>query len=212
MKKISIVVTGLLILSACNNKSKQSAQGEQKSEKKVDAKEVQHTPANKVTSADYDTLFVAAYENQIDIVKEKLKEGANINHADSDGRTALMLAAFNGHTEIVNYLLNEGADCRILDTTKRSALMFACTGPFIETVKLLINAGSEINGKDSHENWTPLMFASGEGQLEIVKLLIASGADISMVDIDGESSYDFALSKGHTATAQYLKSVAQNQK
>lgn len=206
------MVAGILLLSACHSKPK-DAHSSQASDDEVSTQEAKKSeaPAASFSSADYDTLFSAALDHQVDLVQKKIKQGLDLNKTDEAGRTALMLAAFNGHTDIVKMLMASGADCRKLDVNNRSALMFACTGPFLETVKVLIEEGAEVNGMDSHENWTPVMFAASEGQLEVVKYLIEVGADISMVDIDGESSYDFALSRGHTATAEYLKQMAQKQ-
>ena len=50
------------------------------------------------------------------------------------------------------------------------------------------------------------MMAAAEGQLEVLKTLVAFGADLSMVDVDGESSLDFADSKGYSAVAEYIRS------
>ncbi len=201
MKNIYFVAVAVLLLSACNNNAKRT--------EKITCSTMSHIETKSpITQADYDTMLMAAFEDQIEILKNKIQAGANINHADTDGRTALMLAAFNGHIDVVDYLLDNGADCKKVDNTNRSALMFACTGPFLETVKHLISAGAEVNGMDSHEKWTPLMFAASEGQLEIIKFLLESGADVTMIDVDGESSYDFAISRGHDATAEYLKNVA----
>lgn len=47
------------------------------------------------------------------IVKRLLDHGANINHQDSDGRTALSVAALcahnGGYTKVVSLLLDSGA-------------------------------------------------------------------------------------------------------
>ena len=53
------------------------------------------------------------------------------------------------------------------------------------------------------------MMAASEGQLEVLKVLVSNGADLKMVDVDGESSLDFAKSKGHKAVADYIKTKLQ---
>lgn len=209
MKKVNyVLIPALVFTMSCNNTSKKS---EAQNEKQPT--EVEVPVASKTFSQDDYTIFLAAaLEDQMEVVKEKLTAGIDVNYQDENRRTALMLAAFNGHVEIVKLLLEKGANVSLVDMTNRTALMFASTGPFVETVKLLLDAGSDVNGIDSHESWTPVMFAAGEGQLEVVKLLVKAGADISMVDVDGESSYDFALSRGHATTASYLKELAQAKK
>ncbi len=210
MKHLNLIIASLIILSACNSKPKQTSEAHEAPVVKSQQLKAEKPQASgALTREDYDAFLFASLENKIDIVKAEMAKGIDVNWANEEGRTALMLASFNGHTGIVKMLLDAGADCRMVDATNRSALMFACTGPFLETVKVLMQAGSEINGTDSHENWTPVMFAAGEGQLEVVKFLMESGADVTMVDVDGESAYDFAVSRGHATTADYLKEVAQ---
>ncbi len=118
-----------------------------------------------------------------------------------------MLAAYNGNNEIVKLLINRGGDVNLTDEIERTALMYASTGPFVNTVTTLLEAGAEPNLIEKEENWTAAMMASAEGQLEVLKTLIAYGADLNMVDIDGESSLDFASANGHTAVVEYIKSV-----
>lgn len=206
MKKVNYVLLPALALAmSCTNTSKKT---ENKVEKTVAPTETV-APSTSFSQDDYTMFLAAALENQKEVIVEKLAAGIDVNYQDENNRTALMLASFNGHLEIVNLLIEKGANVAHVDLTNRSALMFACTGPFVETVKVLLEAGAEVNGIDNHENWTPIMFAAGEGQLEIIKVLLEAGADVTMVDVDGESSYDFALSNGHTATANFLKEIAQ---
>jgi len=117
-----------------------------------------------------------------------------------------MLAAYNGNIEIVKLLIDKGADVNTTDEIGRTALMFASSGPFVNTVLTLLQAGAKPNLTDKEEDWTAAMMAAAEGQLEVLKTLVAFGADLKMVDIDGESSLDFASSKGHSAVVEYIKS------
>ncbi|TRX71629.1 ankyrin repeat domain-containing protein [Carboxylicivirga sp. M1479] len=154
---------------------------------------------------DLELYFQSALDGNIGPVEEAIKQGVDIEVRDQNNYTALMLAAYNGHHHIIKLLLDKGAQIDAKENLNRTALMFASTGPFVQAVELLIQSGAEVNAFDNHENWTPVMFAAGEGQLEVVKLLIANGADLSMLDTDGESSLDFAKSKGHTEVAAYLQ-------
>lgn len=206
MKKKYIPLFALALTVSCNSASKEKVQASSAVDK---VEQVTASKVAAVTEADYESLMMAALENQMDVVKQLLNKGCEINHVDENKRTPLMMAAFNGHTEIVKFLLDNDANAQLVDDTNRSALMFASTGPFAETVKVLLAAGSDVNGTDSHENWTPVMFAAGEGQIEVVKILLAAGADITMVDVDGESAYDFAIANGHQDMAAFLKNLAQ---
>ena len=54
-------------------------------------------------------LFDAAYDGDLDKVKQLLLEGANVSYRDHDGWTPCASAAAWGHTAIVKILLTNGA-------------------------------------------------------------------------------------------------------
>lgn len=80
-------------------------------------------------------------------------QGADVNHSDSDGRTALHVAAFcvqksTGHSDIVACLLNHGANPNLPDS----------------------------------EGITPLLGASNSGNYLVCELCLESDADVNMAD------------------------------
>lgn len=158
------------------------------------------------TALDQDKIMQAALEGEITTVQDALNNGFDVNTTDANKRTLLMLAAYNGHNQIIELLVANGADVNLRDTINRTALMFASTGPFVSTVQSLLQSGAQPNLTDDQENWTAAMMAAAEGQLEVLKVLVAHGADLKMVDVDGESSLDFAKANGHTQVADYIAS------
>ncbi|WP_319268451.1 ankyrin repeat domain-containing protein [uncultured Draconibacterium sp.] len=202
MKKLGIAVVMMflgLLLFSCGTKTKDNNE-----EEKLPAE----TGSNKTEKAQLDTtlIFQASLEGNVQTVLNALDDGFKPNTIDENGRTVLMLAAYNGNTEIVKLLIDRGADVNSSDEVERTALMYASTGPFVNTVLALLKAGAEPNLIEKEESWTAAMMAAAEGQLEVLKTLVAYGADLDMVDIDGESSLDFAKSNGHSAVVEYLKS------
>ena len=115
-----------------------------------------------------------------------------------------MLAAFNGHTSTVQVLVEAGAIIDTRDEIGRTALVYAASGPNSEVVQFLLKHKANPNVIDKAEEWTALMFAAAEGHAQVVSLLLAHGADVTLKDIDGETAYDFALSKGHSDAAKLL--------
>ncbi len=200
MKKLTLIVGLALLISgifSCKDKAKSTTNSNTtktqglKSEKEV---------------FNIDLLLQSALDGKLQTLKNAIEKGFDVNTIDSNKRTAIMLAAFNGHTEIVDLLIENGANVNMTDNLNRTALIYASTGPFVPTVTSLLNAGAKPNIVDNQEKWTAVMMAASEGQLEVVKTLVANGADLKMVDIDGESSLDFANSKGHKEVAKYIKS------
>ncbi len=62
-----------------------------------------------------ETMFLplvlkAVMDNQTEIAKYLIEEGASVNRPDGFGMTCLMWAANNGNLELVTFLLSKGAD------------------------------------------------------------------------------------------------------
>lgn len=55
-------------------------------------------------------IIKTVMDDQTEISKFLIEEGANINNPDSFGMTCLMWAAYNGNVELVKFLLSKGAD------------------------------------------------------------------------------------------------------
>ena len=92
------------------------------------------------------TLYMASQNGHVDIVKQILKDGAEVNIDDKRyGATPLWIASGQGHDEIVKLLLEAGAN---------------------------VNARLHRGGK----KYTPLSIAKKEGHREIVRLLKEYGA------------------------------------
>lgn len=154
-----------------------------------------------------DQLQKAAHDGDLKTVEAKLKEGANVNGMDAEGRTALMLAGFNGHSEIILKLLEEGASINRRDIMGRTALLYTATGPFPEAVKILLDKGANPNVVDSEEHFSPLMHAAAEGNLDVVKILVEAGSDITLTDVDGDNAASFARQSGHLEVASLLEKL-----
>ncbi len=64
-------------------------------------------------------------------------------------------------------------------------------------VQILLAEGAEINSRDRQFNGlTPLMYAAINGHLTVLKCLIQAGANLNLVDYQGYSALDAALSSG----------------
>ncbi len=161
-----------------------------------------------VNEAADQVLWQAALEGEVDAMAEAIGQGARVEAADADGRTALMYAAFNGHEEAVQWLLDRGAAVATRDSAGRTPVMFASSGPFAPTVQLLLDFGANPNDADEAEGWTALMFAAGEGQLEVVRVLLKYGADPTAVDTDGDMAADHAATKHHAEVEKLLRDAA----
>jgi len=86
---------------------------------------------------------------RVQLVELLIAKGAEVNHRESDGRTALMYAAENGDTQAVNALLRSGASVNLADNEGETALMKAAASSCTEeTVAALLSAGADLNVRD----------------------------------------------------------------
>ena len=157
-----------------------------------------------VAPIDEEAFRKAAFQGELQTVRQALEQQVDIDAVDAEGRTALQLAAYDGHTAVVRHLLtcNPAVDHR--DKSGRTALMYAASGSNHETVAVLLGAGADTNLVDSVEGFTALMFAAAEGQLEVVRVLLQHGADVTLTDADGDTALRFAQKNGHAGVAELL--------
>jgi ankyrin repeat protein len=105
-------------------------------------------------------LHKAVEENDLELTKDLINKGVDINCKDSDGRTPLFNAVYGGDyfyddfDEITEFLLNNDADSNIIDKYGRTPLMACVHSPI---AKILINHGAK--GVD----FTHIYYRNSEG-------------------------------------------------
>lgn len=99
-------------------------------------------------------LIAAVEHGRVDATKALLAAGANVNHADAQGRTALMHAASNLDSTLFVPLLDAGADASLKASNGWTALLFACGSErdsgACEAVEKLVDC-SEARGKERND-------------------------------------------------------------
>lgn len=70
-------------------------------------------------------LFQASANGNLELLKELLDEGANINIISQNGYTPLHRASQNGHTAVVEFLLSKGADAGVESNDRETPLTLA---------------------------------------------------------------------------------------
>jgi ankyrin repeat protein len=194
-KNVHLVIPLLLVIfTSCN------------SERKKNSVPPVQEEINAISAISDASLIDPANRGELKVVEDLLKQGADVNQADQDGRTPLMYAAYNGHTETVKLLLEHKAFVDVTDVNGRTALMFAASGPFPVVVGLLLDYQADPNKADYGEHFTALMYAASEGQLEVVNILIEHHANPAMKDIDGDNALSFARKNGHSDVVKFLES------
>jgi len=134
----------------------------------------QATPIN--SEADI-ALLSAAYEGNIEAVKQQLAEGADVNVKDKDYRneTSLQYAAQEGHMKVAELLIANGADVNAkVFGNGETPLQYAVQEGHQEVVELLIANDADVNALSVYG--APLDEAVERDETEIADLLRKHGA------------------------------------
>jgi ankyrin repeat protein len=152
-----------------------------------------------------DMLLNAVANNNLELAKTAVTNGADVNYAKKDHYTPLTLAVKNKNAVMVSYLLNSGADTNqkmdrfsYLDTP----LIFAVENDDLKIAQMLVQAGADVNTPremkkggllsfpTNADGATPLIFAiqkemTDMPSLPMVQFLISKGADVNQANDHG---------------------------
>jgi ankyrin repeat protein len=138
--------------------------------------------------SDLTALHMAVETGNIEITRELLQAGADVNARTSFRRTPLMQIDSDATPELVKLLLTYGAKLNQRDEDKASVLINAAkSSASTEVLQLLIQAGAKIDTADKDQR-TALMEAANDENLEAVKTLLAAGANVNLKDKDGATA------------------------
>ncbi|KAM7424362.1 hypothetical protein PAMA_000621 [Pampus argenteus] len=141
------------------------------------------------TQAVQQAVTAAASMGHTQVAELLLKQGADINVTDKQGRTSLMLAASEGHISTVELLLSKSASLSSADQEGLTALSWACVKGQKGAVQLLVEAGADLNQPD-RQGRTPLDLAALNGDADTVHCLVDHGAVLERADNNGARTAD----------------------
>lgn len=115
-------------------------------------------------------IINAASAGSLERLKELLKEGADADMKDEEGRTALHFASGYGELECMEALLDAGASINACDDDKNTALHYSAGYGNKEATELLIKKGADTSLKNA-EDKTAKEVAEMNDQDEVAKIL-----------------------------------------
>ena len=134
-------------------------------------------------------LYDAVSGNRISKIEQLLKQGADVNAKDEDGRTPLHDASYWDLVGIAKFLIENGADVNAKDKDGWTPLYRASHWDYVGIAKLLIENGADVDAQNIN-GWTPLHQAAVWDRIDIVKVLIENGADPFIKNKDGQTPLD----------------------
>ncbi len=159
------------------------------------------------------TLYQAAKAGDVDVIREQLASGADINEiregretlfgGTEDSGTPLLAAAAAGHLDAVRVLLEAGADPRLKNANGEDALLHAVAPGHARIVDLLIDAGAEVDTRGP-EGRAALSIAAWGGHETILKTLLDHGANVAVADAGGVTPLHYALRQRQLPVARLL--------
>ena len=148
-------------------------------------------------------LLQACIDNELDVVRDALKSGADANAKDRYGYLGTHLATEKGNVDIVNVLIDNGADVNAVTKGKWTALHFAAEEGHVDVAKVLLRNGADVNAV-TKKKATPLRFAALCGHVDVAKMLIQNGADVNAVEQENNTALHYAAMMGHPQIAKIL--------
>lgn len=155
--------------------------------------------------------YIAAKFNNIEIMKELIKRGGNINSCapGSAGVTPLLIAAHHGHEDMVKLLCEAGADISAEKENGSNVMFSACKHGHLSILKLLHAFGATFaNGFRRLDKMHAIHVACEKGHHEIVDYILSSmHGDVSVTLIDTRSTcLHLACAHNHVEVIRVLLS------
>jgi uncharacterized protein len=116
-------------------------------------------------------LLMAAQRGDIETALKLLREGADINVTDAQGRTPVMIATYQHNTDLVRALIQEGADINMRDMRKENPLLHAGAQGWLDILKLAIEAKADTTLTNRYGG-IALIPAAERGHVETVRELL----------------------------------------
>jgi ankyrin repeat protein len=139
----------------------------------------------------------------IEMVKNLINTGTDIEACDANGYTPLIVASMNNLPIIVQLLIDAGAKLDAEDKNNVTAINHAAYNGYTNVVELLIRSGANIHTPSIHGH-TPLLNAVRNDQPDTARLLIKAGADVNIRSNQGVASLHIVAHNGSTEIVDIL--------
>ncbi|XP_071079435.1 E3 ubiquitin-protein ligase MIB2-like [Haliotis cracherodii] len=116
-------------------------------------------------------LILACSAGVVDVVKQLLDEGVDINQKDVGQQTPLLHALFRDADDVLEILLARGSDVNLAGQQGITPLHMTVINKGTKHVSLLVERKADVNIRDKNGN-TPIHVAIGMGKKDLLSLLL----------------------------------------
>lgn len=152
---------------------------------------------------EFNNIFNAIKEGNIEAVKSFLKPGFDINATNKEQDTPLHAAVCYGYREIIELLLKHDAKMDSINGKNMTPLHTAVKYGYPGVVQLLLKHGANANAT-GYKEWTPLHVAAKKGNLTIVQELLKAGASVNSLTKVWQTPLDLAIDEHSKEDNQLL--------
>lgn len=160
-----------------------------------------------IKRADWTPLMFATANGHLDVTRELIKYGADVNRINKDGWNSFHLACREGLLLILDYLLVKvnASQWKTRSNNLRTPLHTAAMHGQLTTITYLLKHGAYQKDEKDSCGTTPLMDSLRFGFVDVADCLIKEhGADIYTTDSIGRSCVHIAAHSGQIDSIKYL--------
>jgi ankyrin repeat protein len=154
------------------------------------------------------TLVEAAKLDYIEVVKQLMERGADVNECNKWRNTPLIEASWHNNPEMVKTLLAYGAEVNRPNFAGVLPIFAAAQTGSLPIVQTLLAAGASVDAKRGCG--TPLYTASSGGYVDVIRALLAAGAAINQAANDDCTPLYMAACTGRAHAVKVLLEEGAN--
>ena len=116
-------------------------------------------------------FYAACYQGEVEVAKDSLAKGADLNYRATNGWTSLHAACYSGVLDVVKFLCSKGIDVEVVNLLMQRPLHMAASGGRFEVAQWLCDIMSADIKAKTAGGGTAVEIAKHGGHAELAEML-----------------------------------------